>query len=233
VAWSFLPAKRTWLEFKTDDGRGGCLLVDTGGWARLYFVHHSHNDFAGFRIGRIALADQLVKIDPSLDWSDTEASIFKDVEVNASHRPAVLAGLLRDSSLALANPPVATLLWQAYPLLLLINTPRVVGRKTHDPHRGLARHVLANRKALGVFPLQAWTEITLTTETIDASDDERRSSGLSGMMPLHWTRAHKRRIHGVWTLISDYWAGDGSLGIKRSRYKVVPPAAGDSGEKQR
>lgn len=35
-------------------------------------------------------------------------------------------------------------------------------------------------------------------------------------------RRMTRRVHGVWTLISDYWSGDGSLGIKQSRYKLVP-----------
>ncbi len=92
----------------------------------------------------------------------------------------------------------------------------------HDPHQGTARHILANRKTLGIFPLQAWTEITLTTDTIDASGEQPGSTRLSGAMPLHWTRAHKRRVRGVWTLITDYWSGDGSLGIKQSRYTVVP-----------
>jgi hypothetical protein len=230
VEFAFLPAPRTWFEYRDNDGgRMGCMLVaiDDGAWARVYIANSATppspgSGFCGLFIGEIALADALTTVDPTLRWREKESSIFRNVPVSGAHPGAIAETATWDAPLTTPNSPVARLLWQVYPLLLLINTPRVIGRKTHDPHRGLAREILSKGKALGIFPLQAWTEITLKAETIDASDDEPEPSGLTGTVSLHWTRAHRRRIYGVWTLISDYWSGDGSLGIKQSRYKLVP-----------
>lgn len=213
VEWSFLPDERTWIEWKPDDGqhneRVGAMLVRRGAWADVYGVS-PRPPFGGRRIGQLALCEALREADPSSRHLGT--AIFKNVYVP------------RSTGMDLCGRAV---LWKLYPFLLLINTPRVIGRTTHDPHRGLAREIVTNRKTLGIFPLQAWTEITLTTETFDASDEDNpKSSWLSGAMPFHWTRAHKRRVHGVWTLISDYWSGDGSLGIKQSRYKLMPAEQG-------
>ncbi len=45
--------------------------------------------------------------------------------------------------------------------LALINTPRIVGQRTHAPHRGLQKRLLRGRRPIGKFPLRAWTEILL------------------------------------------------------------------------
>jgi hypothetical protein len=213
VAWSFLPAERTWLECKDKNGdRLGYMLLRQGEWAQVYVANCSADAFGAHYVGRIALSDALLKIGP-LGWNTIESSIFQDIAPELTARTTfVLAG--RKLS------PLAAL-WTLYSYLILINTPRVIGRTTHDPHRGLAREILSRRKTLGIFPLQAWTEILLPIDTINVRETEE-ASGLTGAKCLHWTRAHKKRVHGIWTLISDYWSGDGSLGIKQSRYKLVP-----------
>jgi hypothetical protein len=216
VEWSFLPAARTWIEFDDKNGeRIGFMLVRQGGgqeWATVYCAARTGPNFLGGRIGVMALSNSLAKTGP-LTWNTIEHAIFRET----------LNYRLQNTDGSHVEPyEVPAMLWRLYAFLLLINTPKVIGRKVHDPHRGLAREVLARRKILGIFPLQAWTEILLSTETVIVDGDSERI-GTTGTKALHWTRAHKRRIHGIWTLIADYWAGDGSLGIKRSRYVVVPP----------
>src|ERR1700674_5412369 len=109
-----------------------------------------------------------------------------------------------------------SLAWQVYAFLLLINTPHVTTQTKHDPHRALARDIRAKHKTLGIAPLRPWTEITLTAGVEVVENAEHAATGT---MPLHWTRSHLRRVLGVWTVISDYWSGDASNGVKQSRYK--------------
>jgi hypothetical protein len=225
VSWSFLPAPRTWVEWSRNPGeRVGVMLVENGDWAGVYAATQVKAAFCGAYVGQIALEKVLSgyllengdkATDAAQPWLTVEPAIFR--EVIGLDKADPNDGRLFSSKDAFA------LLWQVYALLLLINTPKVVERTTHDPHRGLAREILSRRKTLGIFPLQAWTEIVLPVSgSENKTEPASGQTGLTGMMPLHWTRAHKKRVHGVWTLISDYWSGDGSLGIKRSRYTVTP-----------
>jgi hypothetical protein len=198
---------------KWPDGRVGVMLVErAGGFADVFGVGASAatGQFGTARVGRIALSDELKKIAVTFDGARTYENESRYIQLD--HNPADPKN--KHYSLA----------WQIYVYLLLINTPHVTSRAQHDPHRALAREVLAKRKLLGVFPLQAWTEITLKPGAVDSEERPDTITGTTGTVALHWTRAHRRRIQGVWTLISDYWSGDGSLGIKQSRYKVVPGA---------
>jgi hypothetical protein len=207
VAWSFLPAPRTWIEWRdAERSRLGAMLVEHGEWAEVFIATYD----CGMYVGRIALEGALSRYligrpegDP---WRTVERLIFQDLSEQDFNDDEAI---------------VFSLLWQVYSFLLLINTPKVIGRATHNPHRKLAREILSRRKLLGIFPLQAWTEILLPVGPATVVDSAG-PTGLTGMMPLHWTRAHKKRVHGIWTPISDYWSGDGSLGIKRSRYTVTP-----------
>jgi hypothetical protein len=205
VAFSFLPAERTWLEWRDRQGiRLGVMLVRKGDFADVYVA--SDTPFLGGFVASMALVGALSKFDPTIRWENSEQFLFTDVQ--ARGRPAHTA---------------KALLWQTYARLLLINTPNIVTKTPHDPHRGLARQILAERKLLGIFPLQAWTEITLRIGTTVTTGDPTTAK-LTGMKCFHWTRSHRKRVHGQWTIISDYWSGDGSLGIKQSRYKVLANA---------
>lgn len=110
-----------------------------------------------------------------------------------------------------------------YGLLAFINTPRIVGRRQHMPHRGLERDL---RRALGLqgkFPLHAWTEILLhVAPPKDASDEPSVEAHYTGKRALHFCRAHLRIKLGRLELVKAHWRGDSSLGIKRSRYVVAP-----------
>jgi hypothetical protein len=199
----------------------GAMLVRNGGFADVFITNGEPDDSLypqgpHQRLGRIALVDELVKIAPLLNPERPVESERQYIQLESR--------VLNNHGRKEGGYVVS---WQIYAFLLLINTPNVTTHTTAEPHRGLARKVLANRKVLGMFPLQAWTTITLTPGVVVEPEQERTITGPTGTKTLHWTRSHMRRIHGVWTLISDYWSGDGSLGIKRSRYKVEPPHEGD------
>lgn len=101
--------------------------------------------------------------------------------------------------------------------LALINTPRIIGRKQHMPHAGLAKRL----KMAGVtFPLLAWTEIKLEVGPPKIAGDEIHEARLTGRKALHFCRAHLRFRMGRLEYVSSHWRGDASLGIKRSRYKM-------------
>jgi hypothetical protein len=215
IAGAFLPAERTWLEWSAPDekmpkGRVGVMLVRCrDGFADVFLTNGVNAGRSQF--GRLALSDELAKIFAVIDPErfDNERLLKVEKKFIQLHIPP--------------NGRAYGVGWLLYGILLLINTPHVTSRTQHDPHRALAREVLAHRKTLGIFPLQAWTEITLKPGVGDSEEQHDAVTGTTGTVALHWTRAHRRRIHGVWTLISDYWSGDGSLGIRQSRYKVVPP----------
>jgi hypothetical protein len=114
-----------------------------------------------------------------------------------------------------------------YGLLAIINTPRVIGRKQHMPHRGLERRLLKARPTAGMFPLRGWTELKL-----EAFAQQRDESGkvheahLTGERCRHFCRAHLRIRLGKLEVVSAHWRGDAALGIKQTRYLVAPPRAG-------
>jgi hypothetical protein len=109
-----------------------------------------------------------------------------------------------------------------YAMLAMINTPRVIGRRTHMPHAGLQRKLAAARGSVGKFPLRAWTEIVLEVRPPDFEDGEARGAWLSGRKALHFVRCHLRIRRGklVPELVTAHWRGDAALGIKQSRYRL-------------
>ncbi|TIV65184.1 MAG: hypothetical protein E5V86_12835 [Mesorhizobium sp.] len=107
-------------------------------------------------------------------------------------------------------------------VLAMINTPKIIGRRQHMPHRGLEKRLLGKRPNIGKFPLKAWTEILLhITPPKDASADAATEAHLTGSKALHFCRAHLRIRLGHLERVRAHWRGDPSLGIKRSRYKVA------------
>lgn len=106
--------------------------------------------------------------------------------------------------------------------LALINSPRIVGRRQHMPHRGLERRLTQSLGLQGKFPLRAWTEILLrVAPALDASSDTPAEAHLTGAKALHFCRAHLRVRLGKLEVVRGHWRGDASLGIKRSRYRLA------------
>lgn len=201
---SFLPAPKTWIEWRTPSGfRRGFLLIEEGPWARVYQAD------GGRPIG-------------------------------ASHAAAVRMGLgARQGDPGALEVPSAfgreeAVDWSKKAirlnvLLALINTPRVIGRHQHMPHAALERRLLAQRGAIGAFPLHAWNEIKLEVNRPpdDVSIDPFTEAHLTGQKALHFCRAHLRVRLGRVEIVRAHWRGDASLGVKQSRYAVVPPRATD------
>lgn len=111
-----------------------------------------------------------------------------------------------------------------YSLLAMINTPRIIGRRVHSPHSGLQRKIAAAHRIPGKYPLQAWHELVLeVTPPRDESGIAPRETRLSGGKALHFVRCHLRIRLGQLELVSAHWRGDEALGLKQTRYRIVPP----------
>ena len=194
---TFLPAPKTWLEWRDERGhRSGVLLVAEHREleADQYWAFGGYGDFGSYR-------------HPSklrLQYPAADLAFPKRFELRKE-----LAELHDSDEELLA-------------LLAIINTPHVMGRRQHQPHRGLQRQLLARQQAVGKFPLHAWTEIKLeVTPPYDASADGTHETHLTGKKALHFCRAHLRIAYGKLISVRAHWRGDGALGIKRSRYKVA------------
>lgn len=105
--------------------------------------------------------------------------------------------------------------------LAFINSPRIIGRRQHMPHRGLERELLRQQKVIGKFPLHAWTEIVLeVTPPKEADGQHEYEAHLTGKRALHFVRAHLRIRDGKLSFVKAHWRGDAALGIKQSRYRL-------------
>lgn len=106
--------------------------------------------------------------------------------------------------------------------LLMINSPRIIGRCQHMPNRALERR-LSQKLGAGKFPLHAWTEIKLqVTKPLEIDDGEPHEAHLTGKRALHFCRAHIRIRLGRLEFVTSHWRGDPAIGIKQSRYVVAP-----------
>jgi hypothetical protein len=157
-------------------------------------------------------------------WAEMRAAfsrgnIWGSVETAPAFGLKELAGQLRVRSSADVAVATNDAIY-AQILLALINSPRVVGRETHEPHRGLQRAVRARGAQ---HPLHAWTEIRLEVGAPDA-DRTGETTTLTGQKALHFCRAHFRLRMGHVEIVKAHWRGDETLGLKQARYTVVPPS---------
>ncbi len=198
----FLPAPRTWIEFVEPH-------PDTGAPVRLALLLEEGVSEQGDAFDVTILARGA-----SAEWGQIRG--MSDIR---SVRPVYSA----DMAAAGANGP-GVLAHTVYGLLAIINTPRVIGRKQHMPHRGLERRLLKARPTAGMFPLRGWTELKL-----EAFAQQRDESGkvheahLTGERCRHFCRAHLRIRLGKLEVVSAHWRGDAALGIKQTRYLVTAP----------
>jgi hypothetical protein len=200
----FLPSPRTWIEWRNDGSYEG----DPGRFGAL--LEEAQNDRGERRI----TVNQCVFMAGEISTYTHGIAIIKD-----DNGPARIVAPLDFSDDE--RDHVATVMRTYCAFLSLINTPRIIGRRTHLPHAGLQRKLARSRGMVGKFPLHAWTEIKLEVATIH--DAGERISHLSGGKALHFCRAHLRIRLGQVEIVSSHWRGDPSLGIKRTRYSVVPP----------
>jgi len=109
-----------------------------------------------------------------------------------------------------------------YATLALINTPRVIGRKQHNPNERIERDKLKRMKLVGQFPLRAWTEIVLrvAVNPTDHSGEPAQETQLTGERCLHYCRTYLRVRMGMLEYVEGHWRGNPALGMKRSRYRL-------------
>lgn len=201
---SFLPAPKTWIERRNIDGsRFGWLLEE-------------HEDDSG-----------VVYCAEALDCRGQ--SFFGEFGADSTLSRGYLLHL-RDGLLPMRDGDRAGYYMDGFApeniipaLLAFINTPRIIGRRQHMPHRGLERKLIARRAVIGKFPLHAWTEIKLhVTPPKDVSGERSHEAHLTGERALHFCRAHLRIRLGKLEVVRGHWRGDPAIGIKQTRYTVVP-----------
>jgi hypothetical protein len=199
---TFLPAARTWIEFSA----------------------HAVGDFPKYRAGFL-LEDQG---DRTVNVTQIGATDDSVGEIRNFAMPLALDGAPRDQKLRLRwldepenDQLISARLVRAF--LALINTPRIIGRRQHMPHRGLEKALRDSQHVVGTFPLNAWTEIRLECRApVDLSNTSSAEAHYTGRKCLHFCRAHLRICAGKVVFVSSSWKGDPALGIKRSRYNLRP-----------
>ena len=213
---SFLPAPVTWIERKYVWGRVGALLHSpkllpdpkiTSLLAELddldgIAVRQVWHDQASGEIGQLPAIGVLFCDDGNIA-TPLEAKQDGESEEESQERQEESAVYARGALAALA----------------VINSPRVIGRREHEPHAGLQRELGRQYNSVGKYPMERWTEIRLEVRTPAAdSADHKPNEVITGRRALHFCRAHLRMRLGRVELVSSHWRGDPSIGIRRGRW---------------
>jgi hypothetical protein len=223
---SFLPAPRTWIEGNVDGfNRVGIHLEeaisDGEKWARATMVYSTVDPASGHQpsplsvpLGGLRLGQFGLGLEPTDFLVST--GFFE-----SAPRHGMTAGEINEGWRHITH---FMLTWATL-CLAIINTPKIIGRAHHSPHRGLQRRLATQFRGQGGFSLRDWTEIKLEiTPTVDASGEDPEESHLTGQRALHFCRSHLRLRLGRLEIVRSHWRGDASLGIRQSRYKLKMPA---------
>lgn len=200
--YAFLPAPKTWIEWQPLSRHlpRVALLLESDPTEIEAAVSMFTRDTAN-NLGRISLVSD--------DYQYYGGQILLGKEWGARFQSAgpakAAAGLISFAHLA----------------LLVINSPRVIGRRQHMPHRGLEKR-LTRALGAGMFPLHGWTEIKLEiNKPVEIDDGEPHEAHLTGRRALHFCRKHIRIRNGRLEYVKAHWRGDPALGIKQSRYRLT------------
>lgn len=195
--FAFLPAPKTWIEFRGGPG-------EPKGWRMGWLLQDVGEGLALCAIAQGVEGQYLASVKEFMVLALRGREDFT-LKKNEKLEPLVPAGWQ------------TTTLLRIYALLALINSPKIIGRRQHMPHRTLIKNF-----AGGKFPLHAWTEIKLQVAKPPEIDDGfLHEAHLTGRRALHFCRAHIRIRLGQLEYVSSHWRGDASIGIKQSRYVVT------------
>lgn len=200
-ALAFLPAPKTWIEYLNPAiGRIGFLLKEDPS-SKAASVDAFLEDCA-FNLGVIST----VSDDYMVSEHPYPARIHHDSgRVTEGRKETIKDALIASTHM----------------FLMIINSPRIIGRRQVMPSAALERR-LTSAFGSGSFPLRAWTDIELkVTKPIEIDDGEPHEAHLTGKRALHFCRKHIRCRNGRLEYVSAHWRGDPAIGIKQSRYKVV------------
>lgn len=107
--------------------------------------------------------------------------------------------------------------YQVLAINWLINSPSICRIYEHKQRRSVAKRFRAWSK----YPLNAWSEVKIDINAIDAIKNTS-SKEETGRRAKHWVRAHLRKLSsGNVTLVRPHWRGDETLGVIKSKYKVL------------
>lgn len=226
----FLPAPKTWIEyFHPQLGRHAFSLIETptddatAAFA-TWFIDDAINP-----LGWISLVSDDYRV---AAWPDDPMRRFRLSLPTDRAAETVVCDLIEllarshgDGSQSSGVGLLAQYLMSCiHMFLIVINTPRIVGRKQHMPNRNLERKLMQKLSA-GKFPLHAWTEIKLEiAKPPEIDDGEPHEAHLTGRRALHFCRKHIRIRNGKLEYVRAHWRGDPAIGIKRSRYVLTKGA---------
>lgn len=205
---TFLPADKVWIEWKSPKNHVGLLVckIETEPFARFYMVSRLESGGWCSYADSIVISLQGTLINNAERLTGNESEFGKQARMKAG----LEYGFLEAQSAKII-----------YGALAFINSPKIIGRRQHMPHRGLERELIKQQKIIGKFPLHAWTEIILdVTPPKEAEGQHDFEAHLTGRRALHFCRAHLRIRDGKLQFVKAHWRGDASIGIKRSRYIV-------------
>jgi hypothetical protein len=200
--YSFLPAPKTWIEYKNPIcGRLGYLLCEDK-------------------------ERQVARVDLLFDKGATHLGEISLCSSNISSAGGVylLPPAFRQRYSDADGPMlIDSLLAAPQFFLLFVNSPKIIGRRQRMPHAGLERR-LTRALGYGSFPLHAWHEIKLeVAKPVEIDDGKPHEAHLTGARALHFCRAHLRVKQGRLEYVSSHWRGDPAVGVKRARYRLTAP----------
>lgn len=209
---AFLPAPKTWIEYRHQGERSAYLLTTYPNERRAKIDCVLGREFGSAYTSSIPL--------------DGESDPGRQYNLNpAVYRPGGPKNIYEKGFFGV---------FEIYVLLSLINSPRRINQKVVQPHAGLMRKLARAHGGVGKYPLHAYRELTLKVgPPVDAKDEKAWVDYLNNRMPLHFVRAHRCRKAGVndprydqndystWDLMPAIWRGDPALGTKLTRYKLV------------
>ena len=196
---AFLPSPKTWIEWPSRDLGGQARRLAIFIQERSDGQEPGHAAFTAHALLRNGLIETLCEPCPFY---------LRGVERIGLWKPKILGKV---------NPEIVfDMIWSAYPLLAIINSPRIIDRKVHRAHKGLVREM----KLHGRLPPQEWTEIVLRTTPPKSAHHD--GSVMSGKKALHFCRKHIRFRLGRLEWVSAHWRGDPAIGVVKSRYVVRP-----------
>ncbi|WP_370169781.1 hypothetical protein [Sphingobium abikonense] len=199
----FWPAPSTWIEFSNTGARIGFLCVEASPPAAFHCADWPDQPRGWAEVFIFGCNEN------GGDFSATHRFHYSPLSQNADLQDTV------EDDFDFVHGAMDII----YAALVCINSPKLIGRKTHLPHAGLQRRLSKSQGMQGKFPLRAWTELTLRPFNTVSVAGESRAAFLSGRRCLHFVRAHLRPTNGQ--IVRSHWRGDGSLGLKRTRYKVT------------
>jgi len=218
---AFLPAEKVWIEFA-----GGLKAIE-GEPAALR---------TAFLLERTASNTAMVSV--AARWPDLSGPVIgRPLGFMPLNEHGDLGALVKG---VVGGPhPNHLGKWAAviYGLLALINTPRIIGRKTHVPNGHIQRAIQQARGLSGRFPLGACTTLKLRVLETTVEDDREHTAWLTGDRAQHFVRAHLRIIGGVVVQVGgrrvviggrkvrvkEHYRGNPGLGMKHTRYSMRPP----------